>query len=57
MNANEVSLHTVLLNMLYKVVLLLRVWIKPSCVTILMKAIEQYYHALLYLTVCLSWCF
>ena len=38
----------VLFMMLYKAVLTSR-WMKPSCVTIQMKAIEQYFHMVLFI--------
>ena len=35
--------------MLYKVVLTLSLWMKTWCVTIQMKAIEQYFHEVLFI--------
>ena len=48
MRAIEQCFHVVLFTMLYKVVLILGLWMKPSCVTIQMKAIEQYFLVVLF---------
>ena len=43
MKAIEQYFHVVLFIMLYKAVLTFNLWMKPYCVTIQMKAIEQYF--------------
>ena len=40
----------VLFIMLYKVALALSLWMKPWCVTIQLKAIEEYFHVVLFIT-------
>ena len=44
MKATDQYFHVVLFIMLHKVVLTLSLRMKPQCVTIQMKAIEQYFH-------------
>ena len=41
---NESYFHVVMFTMLYKVVLTLNLWVKSQCVTIQIKAMEQYFH-------------
>ena len=49
MKANDQYFRVVLFIILYKVVLALKsVCINPKCVTFQIKAIEQYFHVVLY---------
>ena len=50
MKANDQYFRLVLFIILYKAVLALKsVCINPKCVTIQIKAIEQYFHVVLYI--------
>ena len=49
MKATEQYFHVVLFIMLYKVVLIFSLRMKPYCVTIQMKATEHYFHVVLFI--------
>ena len=50
MKANKQYFHLVLFSMLFEVVLTFNssLWLTPQCATIQVKAIERYFHAVLF---------